>query len=213
MHLFLSLCVYAFKKLHEVCVRVCSALIWCLNKWPFPRGVSWQYITVETMELPSSSSPETSHLPAHAWPCGIHGPAEQCTDKWCIETHTPSLHSHITCNPFIYFSFHSLICYLYIFVLCHSIFKLLFFCFFSASSPLSPMQYFPLRKVKWLTVTLSKLAYSEVSKTTLWVYWEKAWSDPLREERQPEEKRRNKQKNKNKTSSRKLCNGKQATAV
>lgn len=69
-----------------------------------------------------------------------------------------------------------------------SLFLSSFFCFFSASSPLCPMHYFPLRKVKWLTVALSKLAYSEVSKTALWVYWEKAWSDPLREERQLEEK-------------------------
>lgn len=59
---------------HNECVCV---LIWCLNKWFFPwgRGGSWQYITVETMGLPLSLSPGTSRLPTHARPSGICGPA------------------------------------------------------------------------------------------------------------------------------------------
>lgn len=148
-----------------VCVWVCvfSALIWCLNKWLLPPGVSLQCITAATMEPPLSPSLGTSRLPAHAWPCGKCGLVNN-TDTLndvCTPTYTQDAHTVIQHKLFILFSFLDIL----------TLFFFGTFCEPAVSLHLSPLQI-PLPKVSCLTVALSILLYSEAFKAGHREYWE-----------------------------------------
>lgn len=97
---------------YRVCVCVCSALIWCLNKWLLPPGLSWQYIIVETMGLLLSSSPGTGRacLLMH----GLVGNADLVNkaptlNDACTDTHMNPQPAH---TPRALF-FHSFLCALF----------------------------------------------------------------------------------------------------